>query len=313
MPGFNDRIKTLSQRIATSAFATRALPPALKTARAYAELMRLHKPIGTLLLLWPALWALWFASFGRPNEHVFVVFVLGVFLTRSAGCVINDFADRNFDAHVQRTADRPLAAKRVAPIEALVLFACLALMALALALTLNPLAQKMAFAGAAMIVTYPFLKRFFPAPQLYLGIAFAWSIPMAYAAQTGELPRIAWLLFIAGILWTAAYDTMYAMVDRDDDVKIGIKSTAILFGSLDRTAIAIMQALTLLTLWLVGRDMNMSKWYLGGLIVATLLALYQQYLIRNREPAACFKAFLNNNYFGMSVFLGTALDYIFRP
>jgi 4-hydroxybenzoate polyprenyltransferase len=312
MPGFVDQLQRIGQRIANSAFVTRSLPPALKTARAYAELMRLHKPIGTLLLLWPALWALWLASSGRPNEQVFVVFVLGVFLTRSAGCVINDFADRDFDAHVKRTQDRPLAAKRVDPIEALVLFACLALMALALALTLNPLAQKLAFAGAAMIVTYPFFKRFFPAPQLYLGIAFAWSIPMAYAAQSGEVPRLAWLLFIAGILWTAAYDTMYAMVDRDDDVKIGIKSTAILFGSLDRTAIAIMQALTLLALWLAGRDLDMGKWYLGGLGVAALLAIYQQFLIHDRDPDRCFKAFLNNNYFGMSVFLGIALDYIFH-
>jgi len=313
MSGFSARLRMLRQRLADSAFVTRSLPPALRTARVYAELMRLHKPIGILLLLWPALWALWLASHGRPNEHVFVVFVLGVFFTRSAGCVINDFADRDFDAHVQRTRDRPLADKRAQPIEALLLFACLALLALALALTLNPLAQQMAFAGAAMIVSYPFFKRFFPAPQLYLGIAFAWSIPMAYAAQAGEVPRLAWLLFIAGILWTAAYDTMYAMVDRDDDVKIGIKSTAILFGSLDRTAIAIMQAMTLLALLLAGRDLELGKWFFGGLGVAALLALYQQYLIRNREPAECFKAFLNNNYFGMSVFLGIAFDYLFHP
>jgi len=308
MPGFNDRLRALGYRITNSEFAQHSLV----TARAYAELMRLHRPIGTLLLLWPALWALWLASNGRPNEQVFVVFVLGVFFTRSAGCVINDFADRNFDAHVERTRDRPLAAKRVKPIEALMLFACLAVMALTLALTLNPLAQKMAFAGAAMIVTYPFFKRFFPAPQLYLGVAFAWSIPMAYAAQAGEVPRLAWLLFIAGILWTAAYDTMYAMVDRDDDVKIGIKSTAILFGSLDRTAIAIMQAMSLLALALAGRDLQLGKWYFGGLGLATLLALYQQYLIRDREPAACFRAFLNNNYFGLCVFLGIAFDYLFH-
>jgi len=313
MAGLSERLRILGRRVADSAFVTRSLPPALSTARAYAELMRLHKPIGSLLLLWPALWALWLASHGRPNEHVFIVFVLGVFFTRSAGCVINDFADRDFDAHVQRTRDRPLAAKRVEPVEALVLFACLALIALALALTLNPLAQKMAFAGAAMIVTYPFLKRFFPAPQLYLGIAFAWSIPMAYAAQAGEVPRLAWLLFIAGILWTAAYDTMYAMVDRDDDIKIGIKSTAILFGPLDRIAIAVMQAMTLLALSLAGRDLQLGKWYFGGLGVATLLALYQQYLIRDREPAACFRAFLNNNYFGLCVFLGIAFDYLFHP
>jgi 4-hydroxybenzoate polyprenyltransferase len=186
----------------------------------------------------------------------------------------------------------------------------LAVLALSLAFTLNPLAQKLALAGGAMIVTYPFFKRFFPAPQLYLGIAFAWSIPMAYAAQAGEVPRLAWLLFIAGILWTAAYDTMYAMVDREDDLKIGLRSSAILFGSADRTAIGIMQAMTLLALWLAGRDLRLGAWYLAGLGLAATFAIYQQILIRGREPQACFRAFINNNYFGMSVFLGIALDYI---
>jgi 4-hydroxybenzoate polyprenyltransferase len=298
--------------IAASKFATVYLPPAVATARDYAQLMRLHKPIGTLLLLWPALWALWLASNGRPDQHVFAVFLVGVFLTRSAGCAINDYADRNFDAHVKRTKDRPLADRRIEPREALLVFVCLSLMAVGLAFTLNTLAQQMALVGAVMIVTYPFFKRFFPAPQLYLGIAFAWSIPMAYAAQAGHMPRLAWLLFIAGILWTAAYDTMYGMVDRDDDLKIGIKSTAILFGSADRAMTALMQLMCLLALALAGVDLELGPWYWIGLCVAAVLAIYQQILIKNREPESCLRAFLNNNYFGMAVFIGIALDQTFR-
>ena len=306
------KVREASRRIAASKFVTEHVPPAIETARNYALLIRLHRPIGALLLLWPALWALWMASDGRPDQHVFVVFVLGVFLTRSAGCAINDFADRNFDGHVRRTQDRPLATKRIQPAEALFVFAGLSLIALALALTLNPLAQKLALAGAVMIVTYPFFKRFFPAPQLYLGIAFGWSIPMAYAAQAGHMPPLAWLLFCAGVSWTAAYDTMYAMVDREDDLKIGIKSSAILFGEADRAMIGLLQAMCLLALVLAGRDLHRGVWFYGGLGVATIFAIYQQILIRNRNPPACFRAFINNNYFGMSVFFGIALDYIFR-
>ena len=223
----------MTQRVANSDFATRTLPPMLTTVGNYAELMRLHKPIGIFLLLWPTLWALWLASYGRPNEQVFAVFVLGVLLTRSAGCVINDFADRDFDARVQRTKDRPLANKRLEPAEAIIVFVALSLIAVALVLTLDRTTQWLAAGGAAMIITYPFFKRFFALPQAYLGAAFSWSIPMAYAAQTGSVPRLAWLLFIANILWTTAYDTMYAMVDRADDVKIGIKSSGILFGDAD--------------------------------------------------------------------------------
>jgi 4-hydroxybenzoate polyprenyltransferase len=302
---------SFTQRVAKSDFATRTLPPILTTIGNYAELMRLHKPIGIFLLLWPTLWALWLASYGRPNEHVFVVFVLGVVLTRSAGCVINDYADRDFDARVQRTKDRPLATKRLEPGEALFVFAGLALLALSLVLTLDRKALLFALGGAAMIVTYPFFKRFFVLPQAYLGAAFSWSIPMAYAAQTGTVPRLAWLLFIANILWTTAYDTMYAMVDREDDLKIGIKSSAILFGDADCAMIGLIQTMTLLALLLVGLDMQLSFWYYVGLSGAALFALYQQVLISDREPQACLRAFLNNNYFGMSVFLGIVLHFVF--
>ena len=251
------------------------------------------------------------ASHGRPDEHVFVVIVLGVLLTRSAGCVINDFADREFDKHVQRTKDRPLATGVIEPGEALLVFAGLSMLAVALVLTLNRTTQLLALAGAAMIVSYPFFKRFFVLPQAYLGAAFSWSIPMAYAAETGEVPRLAWLLFIANILWTTAYDTMYAMVDRADDLKIGIRSSAILFGDADRGMIGLMQFMTLLALLLAGLDMKLGVWYYLGLGAATIFALYQQVLIRKREPESCLRAFLNNNYFGMSVFAGIALSYLF--
>jgi 4-hydroxybenzoate polyprenyltransferase len=300
------------QSIAASKFAVRFLAVVIDKLHNYSQLMRLHRPIGALLLLWPALWALWVASVGRPNQHVFIVFVLGVFLTRSAGCAINDFADRNYDGHVSRTKDRPLAAKRITPIEALIVFAVVALVALALATTLNALALKLAVAGGVMMATYPFFKRFFPAPQLYLGIAFAWSIPMAYAAQAGNVPQIAWLLFIAGILWTTAYDTMYAMTDRADDLKLGVKSSAILFGESDRMMIGVLQMACLFTLWLVGHNLHFGAWFYGGLGVAAIFSIYQQYLIKDREPGRCFAAFINNNYFGMSVFIGIALDYLFR-
>jgi 4-hydroxybenzoate polyprenyltransferase len=284
----------------------------MQTAGEYARLMRLDRPIGIWLLLWPTLWALWLASAGRPNEHVFIVFVLGVVLMRSAGCVVNDFADRDFDRHVRRTRDRPLAARRLEAREALVLFAALSLIALGLVLTMNRLTQLLAVAGGILTVVYPFMKRHFPLPQIWLGASFAWAVPMAYAAETGGVPRVAWLVFIAVTLWTAAYDTMYAMVDREDDLKIGIHSSAILFGDMDRSLIGAMQLMTLLALGLVGRNLELGAWYFGGLAVAACLALYQQYLIRDRDPDRCFRAFLNNHYFGMAVFIGIALDYLFR-
>lgn len=300
-----------TERIANSTFATRTLPPMLTTVRNYAELMRLHRPIGIFLLMWPMLWALWLASHGHPNQTVFVIFVVGVLLTRSAGCVINDYADREFDVRVKRTKDRPLADKRLEPSEALFVFAGLSMLALALVLSLDRTTQWLALAGAAMIVTYPFFKRFFVLPQAYLGAAFSWSIPMVYAAQRGEVPHLAWLLFIANVLWTTAYDTVYAMVDRDDDLQIGLKSSAILFGDADRAMVGLMQAMALLALALAGVNEHLGVWFYLGLVGAAVFACYQQYLIRNRDRDACFKAFLNNNYFGLSIFLGIALQFLF--
>jgi 4-hydroxybenzoate polyprenyltransferase len=283
----------------------------LEQTRQYALLMRVHKPIGTMLLLWPALCALWLAGDGHPDPHVFTVIVLGVLLMRAAGCVINDFADRDIDPYVKRTRDRPLAAGRVSPAEALTLFAALSLIAVGLVLTLNPLTRLLAVGGALLTVIYPFLKRVISVPQFVLGIAFGWSVPMVYAAEIGSVPPVAWLLFIAVVLWATAYDTMYAMVDRDDDLELGVKSTAILFADADRFVIAVMQLMLLLDLYFVGRLAGLGAWYLAGVAGAALAALYQQYLIRDREPDRCFRAFLNNNLLGAAVFSGILLDYTF--
>jgi 4-hydroxybenzoate polyprenyltransferase len=279
----------------------------------YALLARLNRPIGIWLLLWPTLWALWISSGGRPNPTVLIVFVAGVVVMRSAGCVINDFADRNIDPHVRRTRDRPLAARRASPIEALVLFGVLILIALALVTRLDLLTIKLAVIGAALTVSYPFVKRFFPMPQLYLGISFGgWSVPMAFAAQTGQLPRVAWVLYIAAVIWAAVYDTLYAMVDREDDLRIGVKSSAILFADMDKLIIAVMQGMMLFALVLVGRNMQFGHWYYGGITAAGVLFLFQQWLIRNREPAGCLRAFLNNNYVGMALFIGILLQYVYK-
>jgi 4-hydroxybenzoate polyprenyltransferase len=278
----------------------------------YAYLMRLHRPIGIFLLLWPALWALWIAGEGAPDPLVVFVFVAGVALMRSAGCVINDYADRRFDPHVARTRERPIAAGRVTPKEALILFVVLCLLALGLVSLMNTLTIWMSLVGAFLAVTYPFTKRYTHLPQVYLGAAFGWAVPMAFAAQTGGVPKVGWLLFVATILWATAYDTMYAMVDREDDVKIGVKSTAILFGESDRLIIAIIQVLLLLALVLAGQTATLGGYYYFGLLLAAALAVYQQYLIREREPKACFKAFLNNNWFGAAVFGGIFLDYLAR-
>lgn len=310
--GVTDRLRWAGHKIGSTAFVNEIIPGAAAKLRAYADLTRLNKPIGIWLLLWPVLWALWLSSGGEPDPHVFIVFVLGTVLTRSAGCAINDFADRNFDGHVKRTRDRPLVTGAVDPVEAIAICAGLGLIALGLALTLNHLAQLLTLVGGVLVVTYPFFKRFFPLPQFYLGAAFTWSVPMAFAAQTGAVPRLGWVMFIAGLLWTMAYDTMYAMVDREDDKKLGIRSSAILFGDADRCIVGIMQLMTLLALWLIGREMELGLWYGLGIAVAAMFALYQQLLIRQRKPADCFKAFLNNNYFGMSVFIGIALEYTFR-
>ncbi len=276
----------------------------------YAYLMRLHKPIGTLLLLWPTLWALWIAGQGKPDPLVVAVFVAGVVLMRSAGCVINDYADRHIDPHVTRTRERPIAAGRVSPRAALILFVVLCLLALALVLLMNRLTIWLSLVGVFLAASYPFAKRFTHWPQVYLGAAFGWAVPMAFAAQTGSLPREAWLLFVATVLWATAYDTMYAMVDREDDIKIGVKSTAILFGEADRAIIAVVQILLLLALLLAGAAAGLGGYYDFGLLLAAALAIYQQYLIRAREPQACFRAFLNNNWFGAAVFGGILLDYL---
>ena len=278
----------------------------------YARLIRLHRPVGIWLLLWPALWGLWLAARGHPHEHVFVVFVLGVVLTRSAGCAVNDFADRRFDPHVARTCDRPVAAGRVSGPEALLIYAILSLLALALVLTLDRLTVAYAIGGAALTVVYPFLKRFFPLPQVWLGAAFSWSVPMAFAAEQHAVPRLAWVVFIAGLMWTAVYDTMYAMADREDDLKLGIRSTAILFGDADRWVLAAMQGLVLYSLWLAGEQAALGLWFRLGLAAGAALFAYQQWLIRNRDPAGCFRAFSNNSWFGLAVFVGIALDYLFR-
>ena len=307
-----DRLRWVSHRIGTTALFADVLPGMATKLRAYASLTRLNRPIGIWLLLWPTLWGLWLASGGRPDEHVFIVFVLGVVLTRSAGCAMNDFADRKFDGQVERTRNRPLVTGQIDPIEAIAVCFGLGMVALGIAFTLNRLAQIYALIGGALLLTYPFFKRFFPLPQFYLGAAFTWSVPMVYAAQSGAVPRTAWVLFIAGVLWTMAYDTMYAMVDREDDLKIGIRSSAILFGDADRFIVGIMQLMTLFALWLVGREQKLGFWYGLGLAIAAIFALYQQFLIRSRKPADCLRAFQNNNYFGMAVFGGIALEFLFK-
>jgi 4-hydroxybenzoate polyprenyltransferase len=277
--------------------------------RDYATLTRLNRPIGIWLLLWPTLWSLWIAARGRPDWRVFVVLVLGTIVMRSAGCVINDFADRDIDPHVKRTRERPLAARRVSPFEALALFLTLIAVALLLVLQLNALTIKLALAGAALTVTYPLLKRFFAAPQFYLGVAFGWGVVMAHAAQAGAVTRVTVALLLCAILWAAIYDTEYAMVDRDDDLRLGVHSTAILFGDMDRTIIGGMQAMMLFGLFVTGRGAGLGVWYSIGLALAAVCFIYQQWLIRDRDRDACFRAFLNNHYVGLVIFIGMALDY----
>ncbi|HEX4649394.1 MAG TPA: 4-hydroxybenzoate octaprenyltransferase [Steroidobacteraceae bacterium] len=280
----------------------------------YGRLMRFDRPVGTWLLLWPALWALWIAGAGRPQPLVLAVFVAGVVVMRAAGCVINDFLDRNIDPYVQRTRDRPLAARRVSPREALWLFALLLTVALCLVTRLDLPTVGLAGVGALLTVSYPLFKRFFPMPQLYLGISFGgWSVPMAFAAQTGEfpLPRVAWVLYIAAVIWASMYDTIYAMIDREDDMKIGVRSSAVLFSDMDRFLIGVMQAMMLGALYLVGRNMHYGRAYLGGLAAAGVLFLWQQWLIRKRDPAGCLRAFLNNQYVGLTVFAGILLEYVY--
>ncbi|GAB4352971.1 MAG: 4-hydroxybenzoate octaprenyltransferase [Gammaproteobacteria bacterium] len=278
----------------------------------FVRLVRLDKPIGIYLLLWPPLWALWIAGEGRPDPLVVTVFVLGVILMRSAGCAINDFADRFFDGHVTRTKARMIPAGRVAPREAVITFLVLSLASFALVLLLNWLTIGLSFIGLALAALYPYAKRHTYLPQVVLGAAFGWAVPMAFAAQTGSLPPLAWLMYVIAIVWATAYDTMYAMVDRKDDLKIGIKSTAILFGELDRLIVGILQFIVLAGLFMVGLQVEMGPLYYAGLTVAAGMAGYEQWLIRKREPEACFRAFLHNNWLGMVVFIGVFLDYWVR-
>jgi 4-hydroxybenzoate polyprenyltransferase len=278
----------------------------------YARLMRLNRPIGIWLLLWPTLWALWVAGNGHPDPKLLVVFVLGVTVMRSAGCIVNDFADRNVDPHVRRTRERPLAARRVTPAEALLLFAGLMGVALWLATYLNAFSLRLACVGAALTVSYPFVKRFFALPQLYLALAFSWGVPMAFAALLGTLPRVAWVMFVATVIWVTIYDTLYAMVDRDDDLKIGVNSSAIVFADMDRLIVGALQLTMLLALLLMGRSLLFGNAYLAALGVAAVLFVYQQWLIRARDPEQCLRAFLNNHYVGMAIFIGILLEYIYR-
>ncbi|MEZ8968226.1 4-hydroxybenzoate polyprenyltransferase [Vibrio breoganii] len=278
--------------------------------RAYYLLMRMDRPIGSLLLLWPTLWALVMASEGRPQWTVLIVFCLGVFLMRSAGCVINDFADRELDGHVERTQFRPIPSGLVSAKEALALFGVLSLISFALVLTMNTLTIQLSFVGVALAALYPFMKRFTHLPQLVLGMAFSWAIPMAWAAESGHIAPLAWLLFVINMLWTIAYDTQYAMVDRDDDLKIGIKSTAILFGRFDKLIVGILQAITIILLLIVGENAALGPAFYWGVLVAAGLLVYQQWLIKTRDRALCFQAFLNNNYVGMVITIGLFVTYL---
>lgn len=278
--------------------------------KACGELMRVSKPIGTYLLLWPALWALWIAADGTPSVNLLIIFGLGTFLMRSAGCVINDFADRKIDGHVKRTAQRPLPAGRISAKEAMILFAVLLLASFILVLFTNPITIYLSFGGVVLASCYPFMKRYTHLPQVVLGMAFAWAVPMAFSATLGEVPATGWLIYIATVLWTVIYDTMYAMVDRDDDIRIGVKSTAVLFGDMDKAIIGLLQLLTLMIFIMLGVKLELSIWFYLGVAVMGGLFIYQQYLIRERQREACFTAFLNNNYAGMAVFIGLFIHYL---
>ena len=282
------------------------------TVALYWRLMRMDRPIGTLLLLWPTLWSLWIAAKGVPSLKNLVIFVLGVIVMRAAGCVINDFADRKIDGKVKRTKDRPLATGAVSSKEAIGLFIGLCLIAFALVLMTDPLTIKLSVGGLILAFCYPFMKRHTHLPQVVLGAAFAWGIPMAYAAEAGEIHQGVWLLYLAVVLWTVAYDTFYAMVDRDDDLKIGVKSTAILFGEQDRLMTGVLQLMTTYALVLVGDRFDLGGLYYLGVAVAAGLFIYQQWLIRFRKREDCFKAFLNNNWVGLAVFAGLVADYSIR-
>ena len=276
----------------------------------YMQLTRLNKPIGILLLLWPTLWGVWIAGAGHPNLRIMLIFVLGTLLMRSSGCAINDYADRNIDLHVKRTSERPITSGKISPREALLLAAILAVISFLLILPLNTLTKLLSIPAVFLAGSYPYTKRFLVVPQAYLGIAFGFGIPMAFAAQLGSVPPVAWLLLTANIFWAIAYDTEYAMVDRDDDMHLGIHSSALLFGRHDVAAVMACYAFALILLAWAGKMADMGVLYYAGLVIATAIALYHYTLIKNRNRDACFKAFLHNNWFGAAVFAGIFMDYL---
>ncbi|QBB72507.1 4-hydroxybenzoate octaprenyltransferase [Pseudolysobacter antarcticus] len=278
----------------------------------YAKLARLHKPIGAALLLWPTWWALWLAAGDFPPWSALIIFTLGVFLMRSAGCVINDYADRNLDPEVKRTMDRPIASGKVTPREALYVFAVLITLAFVLVLFTNTLTIELSLVGAALAASYPFMKRFTNLPQVYLGAAFGWSVPMAFGAVGGSLPPVCWLLFLANVVWSTIYDTQYAMVDRDDDIRVGAKSTAILFGDADRAILGILMVTFLGSMLMVGARGHLHWPYYAAMGVAVGLFVYQQWLTRTRERDVCFAAFRNNNWVGLVLFVGIAMSFAIR-
>lgn len=277
----------------------------------YLKLIRFDRPIGSYLLLWPTLWALWIAADGIPDVKILLIFVAAVFVMRSAGCAINDFADRDIDAHVERTENRPLATGVISAKEALGVFIVLSIVALLLALQLNALTIKLSVVAILLAASYPFMKRVHMLPQVHLGVAFAWAIPMAYSAINNSLPDLSiWLVFLTTIIWTTAYDTMYGMADREEDIQLGLKSTAILFGDYDKLAVGLMQLSVIILLALIGALNDLGSFYYIGVIIASVFFVYQQFLIQDRDEKRCFQAFLNNNWFGMVVFIGLALDYL---
>ncbi|MCG2585373.1 4-hydroxybenzoate octaprenyltransferase [Massilia sp. TS11] len=278
----------------------------------YFRLVRLDKPIGILLLLWPTLNAIWIASHGHPDPLILTIFVLGTALMRSAGCAINDFADRDFDKHVKRTAERPLTAGKIAAWEAVAVAGALALVSFLLILPLNGLTKQLSVAALLIATSYPYFKRFFAIPQAYLGIAFGFGIPMAWAALTGSVPLLAWWLLVANVFWAVAYDTEYAMVDRDDDLKIGIKTSAITFGQFDVAAVMLCYGVSLAMILVGGWAAGLRWAFVAGVLVAAAMALYHYTLIRGRERMACFAAFRHNNWLGAAIFAGVAIDYLLR-
>ena len=288
-------------------------PDIVSQVRSYGKLMRVDKPIGFWLLLWPTLWGLWLAGEGHPDPGLFVIFVLGVFVMRSAGCVLNDYVDRNIDPYVERTRTRPIASGAVLPMEALTLFAALGLVAVGLASMLNRPAQLLAVVAAGLTIAYPFFKRFVSIPQFILGAAFGWAVPMAFAAQTGSTPRLAWLVFGVALVWAVVYDTFYAMVDREDDRKIGVKSTALLFGDMDLFVIAGLQSIMLIGLVLVGLLAELGTWFYASVAFSAGLMAYHLWLARERQSASCFAAFEHNRHIGMVIFVGIVLHYSFNP